>query len=122
MVIQFSSNSIPLRTSSFFSVGGLRTQNFTASFGTSKPNTLFILSNESLIRDNYDLFMQELLDYKLELLEVNNNFIDYNFNLDLNNLLTKYNFIRIEEFSNSNNKIETRSVIFIESRVIISIF
>ena len=76
----------------------------------NKDNTLFILSNESLIRDNYDLFMQELLDYKLELLEVNNNFIDYNFNLDLNNLLTKYNFIRIEEFSNSNNKIETRSV------------
>ena len=76
----------------------------------NKDNTLFILSNESLIRDNYDLFMQELLDYKLELLEVNNNFIDYNFNLDLNNLLTKYNFIRIEEFSSSNNKIETRSV------------
>ena len=76
----------------------------------NKDNTLFILSNESLIKDNYDLFMQELLDYKLELLEVNNNFIDYNFNLDLNNLLTKYNFIRIEEFSNSNNKIETRSV------------
>lgn len=76
----------------------------------NKDNTLFILSNESLIKDNYDLFMQELLDYKLELLEVNNNFIDYNFNLDLNNLLTKYNFIRIEEFSSSNNKIETRSV------------
>ena len=76
----------------------------------NKDNTLFILSNESLIRDNYDLFIQELLDYKLELLEVNNNFIDYNFNLDLNNLLTKYNFIRIEEFSSSNNKIETRSV------------
>lgn len=76
----------------------------------NKDNTLFILSNESLIRDNYDLFMQELLDYKLELLEVNNNFIDYNFNLDLNNLLTKFNFIRIEEFSSSNNKIETRSV------------
>ena len=76
----------------------------------NKDNTLFILSNESLIRDNYDLFMQELLDYKLELLELNNNFIEYNFNLDLNNLLTKYNFVRIEEFGNSNYKIETRTV------------
>ena len=76
----------------------------------NKDNTLFILSNESLIKDNYDLFMQELLDYKLELLEVNNNFIDYNFNLDLNNLLTKYNFVRIEEFGGSNYKIETRTV------------
>ena len=76
----------------------------------NKDNTLFILSNESLIKDNYDLFMQELLDYKLELLEVNNNFIDYNFNLDLNNLLSKYNFVRIEEFCGSNYKIETRTV------------
>ena len=75
-----------------------------------KENTVFVLSNENLIKDNYDLFMQELLDYKLEIKETYNNFIDYNFNLDLNNLLTRFNFIKLEEFSSSNNKIETRSV------------
>ena len=76
----------------------------------NKENTVFILSNESLVRDNYDLFMQELIDYKLELKEVSNNFINYNFNLDLNELLTHYNFVKIEEFSSSSFFLDTRSV------------
>ena len=75
-----------------------------------KDNTLFVLSNLSSIKDNYSLFLQELLDYKIELNESNNNFIDYNFNLDLDYLLTKFNFIKIDEFISSSTSIETREV------------
>ena len=75
-----------------------------------KEKTIFILSNENEVRDNYDMFMQELIDYKLELKEVSNNFINYNFNLDLNELLTHYSFVKIEEFSSSSLSIDTRTV------------
>ena len=75
-----------------------------------KDNTLFIISNLTAIKDNYSLFMQEMLDYKQELYENNNRFIDYNLNLDLDNLLTKYNFIKIDEFYTSSKSILTREV------------
>ena len=76
----------------------------------NKDNTLFVLSNLSAIKDNYNLFMQEMIDYKLELNENNNNIIDYNSNIDLDYLLSKFNYIKIDEFIASNNTIETRSV------------
>lgn len=76
----------------------------------NKDNTTFVLSNLSTIKDNYNLFMQEMIDYKLELNEMNNNIIDYNLNIDLDYLLSKFNFIKIDEFNSSNNTIETRSV------------
>lgn len=74
-----------------------------------KDSTLFILSNLSTIKDNYSLFLQELIDYKLELNE-NIKFIDYNLNLDLDNLLTKYNFIKLDELISNSPSIETREV------------
>ena len=76
----------------------------------NKDNTLFVLSNLSAIKDNYNLFMQEMIDYKLELNENNNNIIDYNLNINLDCLLSKFNYIKIDEFIASNNTIETRSV------------
>ncbi len=75
----------------------------------NKDKTLFILSNLESIKENYSLFLQELVDYKLELKESYQNFIDYNLYIDLNNLLTKYNFIKIDEFNN-NYEIPTKYV------------
>ena len=75
-----------------------------------KENTIFILSNLSAIKDNYSLFMQEMIDYKIELYEKNNQFIEHNLNLDLDNLKTKYNFVRIDELITNDLTIETREV------------
>ena len=61
-----------------------------------KDNTIFVLSNLSAIKENYSLFMQEMLDYKLELYEKNHQFIEHNLNLDLDNLLSRFNFIKID--------------------------
>ena len=76
----------------------------------NKDNTIFVLSNLSAIKDNYSLFIQEMIDYKLELYEKNNQFIDHNFNLDLDNLLSNFNFIKIDELLTNDNSIETREV------------
>lgn len=112
--ISYEINSLKLRNNNsiFYKYYSYILDNNTASMLDyfDKDNTLFIISNLSAIKDNYALFLQELLDYKIELNENNNHFMDYNLNIDLDNLLTKYNFIKIDEFISSSTSIETREV------------